>query len=382
MAKKNPAPEVLTDEPGLDAVADTAAELDPAQGEIDELPEEYQGEGDPRIWLRRRHAESEPDAAAVETAAVDMVRETRAATQMVTNEELGGISRVGKLVGMAQYAEVMENANRVARLKMLLHLKESGEYKNLPMENTKGELVRPKNFEELCVAVGTSRAKVEEDARNLSTFGERLLEGQKSLGIGYRELRALRSGMAALPEGEQKSVKALIEEAVSSGDKEEIYATLEEIGARNKKLHKELSETQKTLKSARDLQKKTRDKLDDLETRLGQALNPSSEDERQKNLADARAALREQLDGECNALVGLVSTLCNHVGNVRKADTERDSDPVIDAATWEHINARMVLAFDSMRGLVLAAGMDVYAPEYADADYGPHTGEPEQPSQQ
>lgn len=320
---------------------------------------------------RAASAEVSTDESSLETAAEDMVREARATTQMVTNEELGGISRVGRLVGMAQYAEVMENANRVARLKMLLHLKESGEYKNLPMENTKGELVRPKNFEELCVAVGTSRAKVEEDARNLSTFGERLLEGQKSLGIGYRELRALRSGMAALPEGEQKSVKALIEEAVSSGDKEEIYATLEEIGARNKKLHKELSETQKTLKSARDLQATIRDKADDLEIRLEQALNPSSEDERQKNLADARAALREQLDGECNALVGLVSTLCNHVGNVRKADTERDADPVIDATTWDHINTRIAMAFDAMEALVLSAGLDVRPPDYADAGYNP-----------
>ena len=349
MAKKNPAPEVLTDENGPDAVSDTDAQV---------------------------------NEATLETAAVDMVREARAATQVVTNAELDDVSRTGQLVGVARHAQFMETTNRVIWLKAMQQLKESGEYKNLPMQSAKGELVRPRNFAELCAAMGTSRSKVDEDLQNLAVFGGTLLEEQGRLGISYPELRALRAGIQGLPEGSQREVKDIIEAAAKSGDKMELLAALSEMGVYNTALTQERDEARAQVEAQKKVQSKTAKRANELEIRLEQALNPSSEDERQKNLADARAALREQLDGECNALVGLVSTLCNHVGNVRKADTERDADPVIDAATWEHINARMVLAFDSMRGLVLAAGMDVYAPEYADADYGPHTGEPEQPSQQ
>lgn len=338
MAKKT-APEVLTAEPGLDAA--------PEDAPLDE--------------------------ATLETAAVDMVRETRAATQVVTSAELDAVARIGQLVGVARHSQFMEATNRVVWLKAMQELKKTGEYKNLPMQSAKGEQVRPKNFAELCAAMGTSRSKVDEDLQNLALFGGTLLEEQGRLGISYPELRALRAGMQALPEDSQREVKDIIETAAKSGDKMELLAALSEMGVYNTTLTQERDAALAQVEAQKKVQSKTAKRANELEIRLEQALNPSSEDKRQKNLADARAALREQMDMECNALVGLVSTLCNHVGNVRKADTEGDErrEPIIDAAMWEHINARMVLAFESMRGLVLAAGMDVYAPDYADADYGP-----------
>ena len=355
MAKKT-APEVLTDKPGLDTASDTDAHL---------------------------------DEATLETAAVDMVREARAATQVVTSAELDAVARIGQLVGVARHSQFMEATNRVVWLKAMQELKKTGEYKNLPMQSAKGELVRPKNFAELCAAMGTSRSKVDEDLQNLALFGGTLLEEQGRLGISYPELRALRAGMQALPEDSQREVKDIIETAAKSGDKMELLAALSEMGVYNTTLTQERDEARAQVEAQKKVQSKTAKRANELEIRLEQALNPSSEDERQKNLADARAALREQLDTECSALVGLVSTLCNHVGNVRKEDTEsamaaqgdERREPIIDAAMWEHINSRMVLAFESMRGLVLAAGMDVYAPDYADADYGP-TSQPENDAQQ
>lgn len=317
---------------------------------------------------------------AVDLAAATLVREARASTEVMTTAEIAGIARVGQFVGMARYAEFMETTNRVARLKTLLHLKDTGVYKNVPMQNTKGEMVRPKNFEELCVAVGTSRAKVEEDARNLAVFGDKLLEEQKNMGIGYRELRALRAGVASLPEEEQGAAKDRITQAVESGDKTAVRDLLEDLMEEKRVLAKKLSAAKKAVKAAEDqahVLEQQRDeksqKANDLEMQLTLALNPSSEDERQQNLHAARAAVRAQLDEECNSLVGIASTLCTHIGNVRKADTEGTvlGAPIIDVELWEHMNTRVALAMDSVSALLLSAGLDVAA-IYAEAPADEH----------
>ena len=328
MAKKNPAPEVLTDENGPDAAADTDAQV---------------------------------NEATLETAAVDMVREARAATQVVTNAELDDVSRTGQLVGVARHAQFMETTNRVIWLKAMQQLKESGEYKNLPMQSAKGELVRPRNFAELCAAMGTSRSKVDEDLQNLAVFGGTLLEEQGRLGISYPELRALRAGIQGLPEGSQREVKDIIEAAAKSGDKMELLAALSEMGVYNTALTQERDEARAQVEAQKKVQSKTAKRAIELEIRLEQALNPSSEDERQKNLADARAALREQLDTECNALVGLASTLCNHIINVCKADTESAPGvPVLlDATMWEHVNSRVSIMCQTLRDMLLDARLEV-----------------------
>lgn len=326
---------------------------------------------------------SAPDEAAVESAAVDLVREARAATQVVTTAELDDVSRTGQLVGIARHSQFMEATNRVIWLKTMQQLKMSGEYKHLPMQNAQGELVRPKNFAELCAVMGSSRSKVDEDLQNLAVFGGTLLEEQGRLGISYPELRAMRAGMQALPEDGQREVREIIDTAAKSGDKGELLAALSEMGVYNATLAKERDEAKAQMEAQKKVQSKTAKRANELEIRLEQALNPASESERQKNLADARAAFRDQLDMDCNALVGLVSTLCNHVGNTRKADTEREAHqgnsaarsdgatPIIDAALWEHTNARVLVAFDAIRALVLGAGLDLYDPDYADPDYGP-----------
>lgn len=368
MAKKIQTPE--------SAVAGTPSTLDEEQTkalwrESIKDPAEDQGEDDPRIWPRRRHANTAPDAA-LETAAMDMVRDARAATQVITSAELDAVARIAQLVGVARHSQFMEATNRVIWLKAMQQLKESGEYKNLPMQSSTGEMARPRNFAELCAAMGTSRSKVDEDLQNLAVFGDTLLKEQGKLGISYPELRALRAGIQGLPIDGQREVRDIIETAAKSGDKTELLAALSEMGVYNATLTKERDEARAQVDAQKKVQSKTARRANELEIRLEQALNPSSEDERQKNLADARAALREQLDGECNALVGLASTLCNHVGNVRKADTERDSDPVIDANMWDHINTRIAMAFDAMEGLALSAGLDVRPPDYAAAaDYIP-----------
>ncbi len=312
------------------------------------------------------------DAAAPSAAATDLVRAARSAVAAAPAAELAGTARVNQLVGMARYAELMENANRVARLKAMLRLRESGEYKNLPVENTKGEIVCPRNFDDLCAAVGTSRGKVEEDARNLSFFGEKLLEQQKELGIGYRELRAMRAEIRDLPEDEQETAKGRMAQAVESGDKTAVRDLLEDLVDEKKALAQKLAEAGKAVRNAEDqatVLKMQRDeksgKINDLEMRLTMALNPATEDERRKNLNAARSALCARLDGMCNSLAGNAASMSNCIINARKSDTESADcaeggpcDPVIDAAMWEHINSRVSIMCRTLRGLLLDAGLD------------------------
>jgi Membrane-bound metallopeptidase len=332
---------------------------------LGELPSEWQGEGDPRIWLHPSRAaatpdtDAQPDVAAVETAAMDMVREARETAPALAQAEADETAAVNQMVGMVIFGQGMEITAKLAKLRVLGELKKAKNYKNVPIKNAQGEIVRPKNFEELCEAFGMARASVDRDLENIAVFGEGVLMAQKTLGIGYRQLSALRGTMGELPDAQQEQVRELIADAAQSNDKEVVLAALDEIGARNAKLSKERDEALAQVEAQKKVQSKTAKRANELEIRLEQALNPSSEDERQKNLADARAALRGQLDTECNALVGLVSTLCNHVGNVRKADTERDADPVIDATMWEHINNRVSIMVQSMDDLIQSAGLDV-----------------------
>lgn len=328
-----------------------------------------------------------PDEAAVESAAVDLVREARAATEVMTQDDLLETMQINQMIGILNYSRVLNNLSKVTMLKALQRIKDSKGYKNMAIPGPDNTIIRPKNFAELCAALGMSRSHVDEDLRNLSIFGGTLLEEQGRLGISYPELRALRAGMQALPEDGQREVREIIDTAAKSGDKGELLAALSEMGVYNAALAKERDEAKAQMEAKNKVQAKTAKRAHELEIRLEQALNPASESERQKNLADARAAYRDQLDVDCNALVGLVSTLCNHVGNTRKADTEREAAggnsaaAIIDAAMWEHTNARVVVAFDAIRGLVLSAGLDWCAPEYADPDESPFP-HPENDAQQ
>lgn len=335
---------------------------------LDDIPDADDLPDDMKLWAKRRAAETDaPSPEAIAAVLEGDLEEARASSVVTTHAELDILARMNQITGMLVYAQGMEATNKLAKLKLLAELKKEKTYKNMPVKNAEGRIVRPKNFEELCEAFGMARSSVDRDLENIAVFGEGVLLAQKALGIGYRDLRGLRGSMRELPEGERQEVKEIIAEAVASGDKEEFYAALEELGARNTKLARELKEAQRRSKAQEDHQAETTRQVTDLKSRLAQALNPSDETERQTALRDAQTAFTRTLDENCLMARGAVIALCTHVGNTLNTDIGVTSfgDRIVDAALWEDANGRISLLCQAMRGLLLDTGLEVdFAAEY------------------
>jgi len=365
MAKKKLSPAeiqgVWNGTPPADALADEPVETF--------TEEEEAALADARIWERRGHGTPSADAD------TELLAEARATTMTMTAADLAETALVNQMVGITSYARALDSLNKVTLLKALQSIKDSKSYKTMVIARPDGSIIKPKTWAGLCEALGLSRSKMDEDLENLAAFGEKLLEEQKNLGIGYRELRALRGGMAALPEERQLEIKELIADAAESNDKEVILATLDEIGARNKKLTAERDDAQAeaaALKKQRD--EKSR-KANDLEVKLERALNPASIDERQQNLAAARLAFRNSIDSMCVKVLGEFMFLCGTISNAMKADTEEThgfGENMLCFDTWDYVNNSVSTLFAEQRSLTLGVPLDVRFP--AESSFAPITG--------
>jgi len=90
--------------------------------------------------------------------------------------------------GRAQYSIFARDLLQVSALVFLRRIKISKLYRRM----------KDMNWDKFCErVVGVSRRKIDEDIQNLEQFGEAHLQSLKAVGLGYRDLRALR----ALPEG-------------------------------------------------------------------------------------------------------------------------------------------------------------------------------------
>ena len=317
-----------------------------------------------KLWKRRGHGTPPDDAQAA--ADSEMAAEVRAATVVMTQEDLAESLFINQMVGITNYARALESLNRVTMLKALQRIKDSKGYKTMVLVGPDGSLIRPKTWAGLCEALSLPRSTIDQDLENFAVFGAELLEAQKSLGIGYRELRALRGGMAALPEEQRLEVKALIADAAESNDKEVMLATLEEIEARNQKLSKERDEALADVSTLKKHSREKSEKIDDLKTKLERALNPASEDERQQKLAEARQKFRDTVSNSCNMLLYEFVRLRALISNAIKDDTEEKhgfGENMICIGTLEHINNSLTALFDELRTETLSVpNLDVRFP--------------------
>ena len=253
MSKKTIAPEVLTEENGPEA--EPTVQVITAENwnsEMVAFAQEQQSKKtlDPVDWqaeFDRRKQHNSPEAVkaraearekellestALEAAAADLVAEARTNAPSLAQAEADESAALNQMAGMFIYAQGMEVTNKLAKLRVLEQLKKAKNYKNLPIKTPDGQIARPKNFSELCEVFGMSRASVDRDLENIAAFGEGVLLAQKSLGIGYRDLRVLKAGLSALPEAQKEEVKELIAMAANPGHQEEILAAPDEMGVR------------------------------------------------------------------------------------------------------------------------------------------------------
>ena len=132
-----------------------------------------------------------------------------------------------ELIGMIKAFDFTQKLVTVTTLKLLNQVKESKSYKGLTLSDKEGKLVTVTTWEDFCITLGFSREQIDENLRNLNTFGENFLETSQRLGLGYRDLRKLRK----LPEDARAEI--VDAEFSETADKEELLEKIEELTAKH-----------------------------------------------------------------------------------------------------------------------------------------------------
>lgn len=274
----------------------------------------------------------------------------------VTDAEFDATSLLIETRGALQQSQFIETVSRTSLLARIAHIKESKSYRGARVRDAGGTIVTIKTWDDYCKALGMSRAKIDEDLANLAAFGDNLLKMQDSLGIGYRELRKMRANMAGLPEADQQQLRAEIEKAE---DKDELLATLDEMGARNARLNAEKKELEKQLATNDRLLKEAREKEYATRQKMEKAINPAGQDDEEKAAELQLESLRAMISGKCVALENAGSSMAaafrrmlSDEGRGRLTDQQLD-----DLVNWA--NDRLSLACAKVADYLLTAGADV-----------------------
>ncbi|MDP0380323.1 hypothetical protein Q7Y30_00800 [Glaesserella parasuis] len=134
-----------------------------------------------------------------------------------------------EMLGMVKMSDFTRKLVTVSHIKVLAEFKETKKYKDLDIQDTKGNWLHVTKWEEFCNALGYSREKIDMDILNLSTFGEDFLETSQRLGLGYREMRKLRQ----LPE--EARAEIIDADYSEATDKEELLEKIEDLTAKHAK---------------------------------------------------------------------------------------------------------------------------------------------------
>lgn len=174
---------------------------------------------------------------------------------------------VNQLLGQAQMAGAFEEFSRTVRTSKLAYVKENKLYKALRGKKNSDGPEFSGSWEEFCKLLGRSVDQVDDDIKNLRTFGEAALESMSSMGIGYRELRQYRR----LPEDD----KFALIEAAKSGDSAAFVDLAEELIAKHAKekeeLTKKLEDTQHDYDALSKVEADTSKKLREAKLELERA---------------------------------------------------------------------------------------------------------------
>lgn len=155
------------------------------------------------------------------------MEQQQSAVSLVAKQMTQDKAQAHELIGMIKAFDFTQKLVTVTTLKLLNQVKESKSYKGLTLSNKEGKLVTVTTWEDFCITLGFSREQMDENLRNLNTFGENFLETSQRLGLGYREMRKLRK----LPEDARAEI--VDAEFSETADKEELLEKIEELTAKH-----------------------------------------------------------------------------------------------------------------------------------------------------
>ena len=175
--------------------------------------------------------------------------------------------------GQVQAYDFIDKTVRMAKMATLKRIKDSQAYKEV--EEAGG------TWAGYCKLIGFSIRKVDEDLKNLETFGEEFLEASHRLGLGYRDLATIR----ALPDETRLQITDGKIVNLESASKKEIREAVEDLiirhGQETKRLTTQLEEKEKKLKQAGVREEAQEEKIWDLKNKLEAAQTGLGRDEQQ-----------------------------------------------------------------------------------------------------
>ena len=143
--------------------------------------------------------------------------------------------RFSEQVGIAKYVRFQDEMSAAARIRVFLEIKESNDFKDLPIVRADGSIRPAETLAELCPLVfGRSYNVMAEEAQNFGSLGEGAFEAVQRLGLNRRQLRLIRS----LPDAQRTAVA----DAIQAESKAEVVAIIEDLAAQLADSHNSLAE--------------------------------------------------------------------------------------------------------------------------------------------
>ena len=189
-----------------------------------------------QIDTYKLEAEHQVATAMVEANMAEFHAERQEIREKEREEREALIAEASRLTGRVEAFNVTSKFLTVSTLITLNNIKENKIYK---------ELKGCETWDKYCNSLGFSSKKIDEDLRNLNTFGEEFLLTGQQLGFGYRELRSL-SKQVKSGSLEIKDESVVIDgEVIPLDDKDELRDALDTL---LKSKYKEIEEKDKLLK--------------------------------------------------------------------------------------------------------------------------------------
>ena len=316
---------------------------------MDNITEAIVIEEAPRRGRRPAARSGAAPAPAVEQQAAGLVADLRRDSITMPRQELAQSLHMAGATGMIAAFQYNETANRVAMLKLFAQIRDSKAYKGARVtDRASGETVTVTTWEEFCIAYGYSKTKIHEDLQNLAAFGGDFMEMQEKLGLGYRDLRLLRNGIAALPPEERQ---AILDDVAAAEGPEEVKEKLADLRLELAKAKADRKELEADMQAKEKVSKEKSEKLDALEEQVAR-LTSMSPDDRVTARNEANAQARADVDSECQAVFMAVMGLASRCAAVMQ--DERSTD---ETCMWIH--KRVSVLANSVAEALLGAGIDV-----------------------
>ena len=255
----------------------------------------------------KKEMDTAPEISTETAESINRSQQTGAAIiQAAQAEHETALKAIHQRVGRRQAYAMVSKLLTVADLVDLQNIKESKSYKGYIHTNEDGTRQPISTWDDFCSLVeGRSRQTVDNELLNLNTLGPELFESMRTVGIGPGTMRAIRQ----LPEDSQE----LIQQAVSTKDKDDLAEFIEQIIVKSAKekeeLNKKLEDAQANIVAKEEVAASNAKRINQLQEKAA-LLKKLPKDERAKELCSEIAAQQIGIDEElrtnfCNALEAL-----------------------------------------------------------------------------